>query len=30
MSRCGDPAWERCWRKQCIGYNGDHSHPGGH
>ena len=27
-SRCGDPAWERCHRKECIGYNGDHSHPG--
>ena len=27
-SRCGDPAWERCHREECIGYNGDHSHPG--
>lgn len=28
MSKCGDPAWEECHRKQCIGYNSDHS--GGH
>eukprot|EP01045_Picozoa_sp_COSAG04_P010895 COSAG04_NODE_683_length_11182_cov_15.270775_10_plen_412_part_00 len=25
MSRCGDPAWERCHREACVGYNGDHS-----
>ena len=30
MSRCADHAWQQCHRQQCVGYNGDHSHPAGH